>query len=103
MKEFYFQDFVIEDYDKIINNKEGKINNKNELENIITDDGSGQLFKYYENLKKKKYEEERKKREEEIKKKEEDIEREIKLRSQFVPFNNFNNNNNNFNLFFYEE
>ena len=68
LKESYFQDFVIEDYGKIINNKEEKINDKNELENIITDDGSGQLFKYYENLKKKKYEEERKKREEEIKK-----------------------------------
>ena len=30
---------------------------------------------------------------------------EIKLRSQFVPFNNYvncNNNNNNFNLFIYE-
>jgi len=54
LKEFYFQDFVIEDYDKIINNKEGKINNKNELENIITDDGSGYLFKYYEKLKKEK-------------------------------------------------
>ena len=54
LKESYFQDFVIEDYAKIINNKEEKINDKNELENIITDDGSGQLFKYYENLKKKK-------------------------------------------------
>ena len=106
LKESYFGDFVIEDYGNNINNKEDKKNEKNELENIVTDDGSGQLFIYYEKLKKKKYEEERKKREEEIKKREEEKEREIKLRSQFVPFNNFinnNNNNNNFNLFINEE
>ena len=106
LKESYFGGFVVEDYgNEINNNKEEKKKEKNELENIVTDDGSGQLFKYYENLKKKKYEEERKKREEEIKKREEDKEMEIKLRSQFVPFNNYvnsNNNNNNFNLFIYE-
>ncbi len=78
------------------NNNNNSINNNNlepkdedDIENMVTDDGSGQLFLYFDKLKKKRWENESKKRLE-IMKKEEEIKRkkeEDDIKKQFYqPF-----------------